>query len=540
MRKTILLITLGLVGLSSQSQALTASTTRGTLTIDFTQQTTGTIEGTAANGVAYSFNTSTGILSGLDAGQGFNITFGNKEWEEDELIIFTSAIGNGPHSINKDSTGLLGAANGGLNAVWGDHDEYNYCYKDNADNIIGASSITDTIKVKLTNSNGVFVYNASDKELKHIGGLHSGTATLTKTYINTDRISSLSINEDRTYTFANASGTWSKTYTAAEAINAGEGQVDIYGSSNGTPVFQNYWTADKDIIAGGKGHVFLQEWGKGNIVMANDFYIASRTDGGEAIHFGSDKPDSTTTLTGNIYLIEDAAIKARGEDTVSIQGKVTDKNVPGSTKTDGGYKLTVTGEGYEFTGDVDVTTLEFGATQGITQYTRNTEATFTKGFKADNLILNTGNEITSDVAISGLTTLTVKGADATLDAALNLSTATTLTLDAALALGDNDLTLGSMTLAGTLFTTMDTTLETSETLTLFTGVNSLTLGTTSYAGAVDASTVFTNLAAGNYSLVYADSVVALKKGVTDVVPEPTTATLSLLALCGLAMRRRRK
>jgi hypothetical protein len=28
--------------------------------------------------------------------------------------------------------------------------------------------------------------------------------------------------------------------------------------------------------------------------------------------------------------------------------------------------------------------------------------------------------------------------------------------------------------------------------------------------------------------------------VTKAIPEPTTATLSLLALCGLAMRRRRK
>ena len=75
-------------------------------------------------------------------------------------------------------------------------------------------------------------------------------------------------------------------------------------------------------------------------------------------------------------------------------------------------------------------------------------------------------------------------------------------------------------------------------------------GDTSYAPAsisldvsnvwVDASTVFTNLNEGTYALVYnwdADhhGTVALKG-----VPEPTTGTLSLLALAALAARRRRK
>ena len=45
------------------------------------------------------------------------------------------------------------------------------------------------------------------------------------------------------------------------------------------------------------------------------------------------------------------------------------------------------------------------------------------------------------------------------------------------------------------------------------------------------------LHAGEYGLLYADNKVKL---VGKVIPEPTTATLSLLALCGLAARRRRK
>ncbi len=523
MRKTILLITLGLVGLSSQSQALTTTTTYVDKTLDLSKND---------SGFTYSYNATTGVLTGYDVSQGVTITFKNKGWNENDLIVFTSAKGTGTPPINGDSTGLLGAANGALKAVWGDHAANNYCWNNANNTAITAGNITDTIKVEMTKNAGVKVYNASNTQLKHYSGLHSSSADITKTYFNQTYISSIGIKDDASYTYSNADGSWNKTYDADKVINATKGEKKFALNSD--------IPAGLDIVAGGDGYIFFEEWQHGNFSFANNFYIGSRTNGAEAIHFGSDDSTYTTTLTGNIYLVDDAEIKSRGGDTVSIQGKVTDKNVPGSTKTDGGYKLTVTGEGYEFTDDVDVTTLEFGATQGIHTYTRNTVATFTKGFKADNLILNTNNLITSLATIDGLTTLTVKGADATLDAALDLSTATTLTMDAALALGDNALTLGSMTLAGTLFTTMDTTLETSETLTLFTGVNSLTLGTTSYAGAVDASTVFTNLAAGNYSLVYADSVVALKKGVTDVVPEPTTATLSLLALCGLAMRRRRK
>lgn len=528
MRKTILLITLGLVGLSSYSQALTTTKEYSYVTLDLTKNS----EGTLTNGNTYSYDATTSILSQYDVSQGVLLTFSSKAWAEHDLIVFTSAKGSGNPPVNGDSTGLLGAANGALKGVWGGHD--NYCWNDSTKNTaIAASDITNTIKVEMTKGAGVKVYNASGTLLKQYEGLQASNADRKLTYFNQTYVSSIGLVDDiKSYTYSNADGSWGQTYDADKVIDATNGEKKF--------AFNSDIPADLDIVAGGDGYVFFEEWGHGNFNFANNFYIGSRTNNAEAIHFGSDDGSYTTTLTGNIYLVDNAEIKARGADTVSIQGKVTDKNVPNSTKTDGGYKLTVTGEGYEFTGDVDVTTLEFSATQGIHTYTRNTEATFTKGFKADNLILNTNNHITSLATIDGLTTLTVKGADATLDAALDLRTATTLTMDAALALGDNALTLGSMTLAGTLFTTMDTTLETSETLTLFTGVNSLTLGTTSYAGAVDASTVFTNLAAGNYSLVYADSVVALKKGVTDVVPEPTTATLSLLALCGLAMRRRRK
>ena len=56
----------------------------------------------------------------------------------------------------------------------------------------------------------------------------------------------------------------------------------------------------------------------------------------------------------------------------------------------------------------------------------------------------------------------------------------------------------------------------------------------------DLSTWFSNVQAGTYYLSYDATSGKVYAEMVATVPEPTTATLSLLALCGLAMRRRRK
>lgn len=86
---------------------------------------------------------------------------------------------------------------------------------------------------------------------------------------------------------------------------------------------------------------------------------------------------------------------------------------------------------------------------------------------------------------------------------------------------------------------------------LFEGVTGFSVGGTAYSGEIDASTVFSgamfntqllrNTAGGDtpaYVIGYEGGTVYLKA--TENVPEPATATLSLLALAGLAARRRRK
>ena len=86
-------------------------------------------------------------------------------------------------------------------------------------------------------------------------------------------------------------------------------------------------------------------------------------------------------------------------------------------------------------------------------------------------------------------------------------------------------------------------LSVGDQLLLFTGVDAFVLDSTDYAqltpeDAVLASDYFSNITSSNYVLTYTGANVGSLAIVMNV-PEPTTATLSLLALAGLAARRRR-
>ncbi|MGN0811548.1 MAG: beta strand repeat-containing protein [Akkermansia muciniphila] len=116
---------------------------------------------------------------------------------------------------------------------------------------------------------------------------------------------------------------------------------------------------------------------------------------------------------------------------------------------------------------------------------------------------------------------------------------TVLTFNGSLTMG-SDLTLYSGNeLAGSLYTSWDK----KSALTLFTGVDNLTIGTEVAVADKEykASEVFSNIG-NDYSLKMTGStgnyIVQLVQNTP--APEPTTATLSLLALMGLAARRRRR
>lgn len=142
------------------------------------------------------------------------------------------------------------------------------------------------------------------------------------------------------------------------------------------------------------------------------------------------------------------------------------------------------------------------------------------------------------VTISG--SLSIGGQGATLNANLVMTSGSQLYLRGnSLQLGSS-LTLGGVTLDAVTIESI-LSLKTGSSLTLFTEVDELILGNFGYTEELQtsASVAFSNpeLADDRYRLVYSGAT----DGIVSVmaVPEPTTATLSLLALTALAARRRR-
>ncbi|MGN0811092.1 MAG: beta strand repeat-containing protein [Akkermansia muciniphila] len=175
------------------------------------------------------------------------------------------------------------------------------------------------------------------------------------------------------------------------------------------------------------------------------------------------------------------------------------------------------------TSSVTVTDMVIGAGQTVGVY------------RGDTTTAATGNE--GALTVTNLTVTSSEGSEggaATLNANLNL-TGTTLTLNGVLTLG-SELTLGS---GNTLKGVDWSTLTNGQSITLIEGVDSIAGG---YTGLITAGNVFSNVtdtSTMHYSLVYSDQAQTLTLQASNV-PEPTTATLSLLALMGLAARRRRK
>ena len=170
----------------------------------------------------------------------------------------------------------------------------------------------------------------------------------------------------------------------------------------------------------------------------------------------------------------------------------------------------------------------------------------------------------ASLVIASGKTLTAAGEGATLIANLELATGSKLdvtgTNGAGLLMGSTVTLNKGMTLEG-YSTDVWSTWADGTTYTLFTSVDGLNIGDSmsteaiDYTAWVDAKEYFTNIEEANrYFLCYggapADNQNAVLQATYDgsnvgmvyvmVMPEPTTGTLSLLALCALAARRRRK
>lgn len=133
--------------------------------------------------------------------------------------------------------------------------------------------------------------------------------------------------------------------------------------------------------------------------------------------------------------------------------------------------------------------------------------------------------------------------DCTLNANLTMATGSTLEI------AEGHLSMGSTLTLQQGITLGDAALQRIQELNmggqlvLFTGVDALTLDSTNYTqistqDSVLASTFFSNIGSDDYVITFTGGTTG-ELAITMTIPEPTTATLSLLALAALAARRRR-
>ena len=494
---------------------------------------------------------------------GITFDYDYSDVTEAKALIYT-----GINSGNNVAFGLFTTADGGITGAWKSAGEPAlHSFTDNgtvAGTVFSGKDTESTGSVKLTvalnkgngvafaagdsvtlpnsagdNINGSNATAATEGDLYRCFGLKSASTNTSTVTLDAAYVSKIYITDTIEGTTTYTSNGISVVKDAGTHENATNGRLQVNGGSGN---HSSISAAGNPIYVGGKGQLFLQTWGTGAITLDNDIYLGSSTHGEANSHgvlrFGNDG-STATTLNGEIVVLESTTMKSGGAQAININGSVTDKKNIDGTVSEGGKTLTIGGKGYTFSGNVDVSNLDFAA---------GTAATFTNGFTTDSLTLGNNAAITSGTELT-LAALTV-GTGVTLDAALNLSEGATVTMAGALSLGENALSMGSLTLSGAL---MNAILGMTEgtTVNLFTNVTALTLNgalsdSLTEASNQDLSSFLTGVDTGKYYLgyenntVYAGLVTPDAPVIDPTVPEPTTATLSLLALAALAARRRRR
>lgn len=290
--------------------------------------------------------------------------------------------------------------------------------------------------------------------------------------------------------------------------------------------------------------------GKGASLTHGDVKFTGTTESDSSISRVTDGNHGDEYGIGNAsYVISNAAV-----EVTSAENKTMYNRLMGVALTNSGTGKLTAGNGYNnltelkaLTGDIDLTWYNGQGNQGT----------------ISNLHIAAGRTVGAYTKDAGSTKATITaggltiGNAATLNANLVLNNGAALTFDGALAMGGSTLTLG------TGLTLNQETLDAIKSLTgderfeLFTGVGALTLGDETFkmgenvldaTNAIDLSKYFAlvssqtpaflsdeQLNSGYYLGFDANGTVY-----AGLVPEPTTATLSLLALAALAARRRRK
>ena len=247
----------------------------------------------------------------------------------------------------------------------------------------------------------------------------------------------------------------------------------------------------------------------------------------------------TYGINSEDYVLTNAHASYTGTDA---NATLSNKLVNSSVENAGSGKLKVNNAGNSLTdvyatgGDLEV--LQAATGLNLSELTLAQDKT---------VGLYTGADATTAEANVTVSKLVEFGKGARLNANLTLASGSTLSV------AEGGLSMGSTLTLQQGITLDDSTLnrahalQTGESLALFTGVDGLTLGNDSYSAITEednilAAPYFSNLDSNNFVLTYTgtDNGTLNITMLSMTVPEPTTATLSLLALTALAARRRRR
>ncbi len=336
--------------------------------------------------------------------------------------------------------------------------------------------------------------------------------------------------------------TITETYELKSKINGGTLTSDVQGAraSGNINVSSLTVNAQKSLALGGETTV------TGSATVSGALEIQSTG----SLSVGADSTISTLTGSGTL--------KANGGWTIVTSASGFSGAVEsGSMLSIGGVKNLETlkaaenGQVWATTGTDDnnnvITSITIdeivltGGTANVT-YTAD-EVTHNAAIETNSLVVSAGSALTADLTLANSAGLVVNVGGITADSSTPVCTLS-----------------GTLTLGSGLTLTLENlgVLKEGQSLTLFSGVTSLTftqpnesgVGTATTAtddittGEIDASTVFSGLGKDDFWLTYTGTADG-NKGIVALVaqrdvPEPTTATLSLLALMGLAARRRRR
>lgn len=260
--------------------------------------------------------------------------------------------------------------------------------------------------------------------------------------------------------------------------------------------------------------------------------------GAQASGTGAFSGDGTTRTLIVDTAGGDYSTSATLGDKLNITKKGEGRQTFASAAPEAIEKVTIEGGSLAFAALAELSITDLVISSGAELHVGSTVQTAAEGAN-----VFSGVRVTNSATLEG---------GSTLNGGLDLTSTQTLTVNRT---GEGPITLegglilpagGGITLSGDILGAL-ASLGTGKSLELFTGVTSLTLGSDTYqlgselaaTAATDLTNYFniTNVEAGSYMLGYTGGGAVY---IQSNIPEPATATLSLLALAALAARRRRK